>query len=765
MRSLEPAFSAALRRLPGGCFAKMPRSQAMSAVPPQTSLTNMCTYFHPWPKHRSMFIIYGSRRASSTSPMEESASKVGDMEISNSFNLESIYGGGMNAAATNGAEGQTGGEKRKAAAPAKPLGLGGVRRRFERGQKLSMVTAYDFPSGRFARQAGVELVLVGDSLGNCRLGLSDTVGVTMEDMLRATQAVRRGVDATGNATSPKPLVIGDMPFGSYLTMEDALRNAAAFRVAGADVVKLEGGGHLAPVVKALTNAGIAVMSHIGLEPQRALLQGGFRLQGTSAASAMDIIADAKELNGAGAVLLVVEMVPEEVGTAVQASVSCPVIGIGAGGKVAGQVLVCDDMLGMHGRPPSFAKMFVDVGRASTEAYENYVKEVRSGQFPGDKYSRHMPAEELQKLQQLLPQVQLQDTVQESADSPVVNGHTASSSRSQSTSGSFGFELLQGRLLPVQRHSAGVRLAGARGISQAAGTSTGTRTEPQRLCSNAELIAWRRKVAEQGRRVAFVPTMGNLHEGHLELIDAAKQRADEAIVSIFVNPSQFASHEDLDTYPRTLEEDMQKLRERGATALFTPFANELYPTGIPGGTMVVPHFVEGKSEAADRPHFFSGVATVCLKFFNLLQPDVAIFGQKDAMQCVIIARMLEDLMLDHRIALHVVPISREFDGVARSSRNSYLSPSMRQKAPAIYKALCAATSAAGASPGSVRSSVRRELESQELEVSYISVADTRFMNEKADEADLSNSVVSICCVMKEEGHRTCRLLDNVLVPAR
>eukprot|EP00435_Cladocopium_sp_Y103_P038986 s2455_g10.t1 len=122
-----------------------------------------------------------------------------------------------------------------------------------------------------------------------RLGLSDTVGVTMEDMLRATQAVRRGVDATGNATSPKPLVIGASPWhvklhafgvGSYLTMEDALRNAAAFRVAGADVVKLEGGGHLAPVVKALTNAGIAVMSHIGLEPQRALLQGGFRLQGS-----------------------------------------------------------------------------------------------------------------------------------------------------------------------------------------------------------------------------------------------------------------------------------------------------------------------------------------------------------------------------------------------------------------------------------------------------------------------------------------------------
>lgn len=721
-----------------------------------------------------MFIIYGSRHASTTAQPVEQNTKTQVMDVSEknsgTYSMDGIYGG-INAAGVNGAEGQTGGEKPKAAAAAKPLGLAGVRRRFERGQKLSMVTAYDFPSGRFARQAGVELVLVGDSLGNCRLGLSDTVGVTMEDMLRATTAVRRGVDAPGPATSPKPLVIGDMPFGSYLTMEDALRNAAAFRVAGADVVKLEGGGHLAPVVKALTNAGIAVMSHIGLEPQRALLQGGFRLQGTSASSAMELVSDAKELNTAGAVLLVVEMVPEEVGTAVQASVSCPVIGIGAGGKVAGQVLVCDDMLGMHGRPPSFAKMFFDVGRASAEAYENYVKEVRSGQFPGDKYSRHMPQEELDKLQQLLPQVPLQNPAQEPSETPAVNGHTATPSRSQGTGGSFGFELLQGRLLPVQRHAVGTSVrrvpAGLRGISQVsldreAGSG---RAELQRLSSNAELIAWRQRVAEQGRRVAFVPTMGNLHEGHLELIDAALQRGDEAIVSIFVNPSQFASHEDLDTYPRTLEEDMQKLRERGATALFTPLAKELYPTGSPGGTMVVPHFVEGKSEAADRPHFFSGVATVCLKFFNLLQPDVAIFGQKDAMQCVVIARMLEDLMLDHRIALHVVPTSRESDGVARSSRNSYLSPKMRQKAPAIYKALCAATTATGATPGSVRASVRGDLERQELEVSYISVADTRFMNEKADEAELSNSVVSICCIMKEEGHRTCRLLDNVLVPAR
>ncbi|CAJ1388352.1 unnamed protein product [Effrenium voratum] len=182
MRSLEPAFSAALRRLPGGCFAKMPRSQAMTALPPQTTLNNMCTYFHQWPKHKSMFIIYGARHASSTAGTYMAGRIQGDAEINGASGLEtSIYGGSHSAAgAVNGAEGKTG--RNKVQAAVRPLGLGGLKRRFQRGEKLSMVTAYDFPSGRFARQAGVELVLVGDSLGNCRLGLADTVGVTMEEI-------------------------------------------------------------------------------------------------------------------------------------------------------------------------------------------------------------------------------------------------------------------------------------------------------------------------------------------------------------------------------------------------------------------------------------------------------------------------------------------------------------------------------------------------------------------------------------------------------
>merc|ERR1740129_2127381 len=175
-------------------------------------------------------------------------------------------------------------------------------------------------------------------------------------MLRATTAVRRGIDASPPAAfdapaGTKPVLVGDMPFGSYLLEADALNNAAAFRMAGADLIKLEGGREMAPFVRSLTVAGIPVMGHIGLQPQSASLQGGLRLQGTTAESARRLVSDAEELAAAGATTLVLECVPIEVGAAVQAAVpGVPVIGIGAGGAVGGQVLVCDDLLQLHGKP-------------------------------------------------------------------------------------------------------------------------------------------------------------------------------------------------------------------------------------------------------------------------------------------------------------------------------------------------------------------------------------------------------------------------------
>lgn len=451
-------FIAVIRRLPGGAFAKMPKSRSMPAVPTGTAKANFKTYFVPWPKGIAQFLMYGSPRVLRTSsPQQVDHQQRRLMSTVNGKHLNGsgVNGNHLNGSGVNGTHPQdeedfhiygpgTVASKEDAVAAnpdahtmltaqdpqkqgvrktndaanlktpsTKPLGLGGIMQRFRKGQKLSMVTAYDFPSARFARGAGVELVLVGDSIGNCRLGLPDTVGVTMDDMLRATTSVRRGVDAAPNAwgcAGRKPLVVGDMPFGSYLFETDALKNAAAFRMVGADMVKLEGGRRVAHLVRALTDAGIGVMAHIGLEPQRAAIQG-LKLQGTTAPDAVDIVRDAQALAAAGATSMVVECVPEEVGRAVQDAVSIPVIGIGAGGDVAGQVLVCDDLLGLHGTPPSFAKAYLNLAKACAEAYAAYVSEVRAGAFPGS-YARHMKPEELARFRASLAGVGVDSTTLE-----------------------------------------------------------------------------------------------------------------------------------------------------------------------------------------------------------------------------------------------------------------------------------------------------------------------------------------------------------------
>jgi pantoate--beta-alanine ligase len=258
-------------------------------------------------------------------------------------------------------------------------------------------------------------------------------------------------------------------------------------------------------------------------------------------------------------------------------------------------------------------------------------------------------------------------------------------------------------------------------------------------------------------------MGNLHAGHLELVDIAKKQAENVVVSIFVNPAQFAPGEDFDRYPRTLDADLDRLHAcGGVSAVLAPGASQMYPRGSPGGTIVMPRFVQGLSEDACRPHFFTGVATVCLKLFNLCKPDLVVFGQKDAMQCAVIANMLEDLLLADTIQLLVAPTAREPDGLARSSRNSYLTPTMRQIAPSIYAALADATSAPKATSSSVRSAVHERLTDMGMEVEYVSVADPISMTEKDDGLAVAGSVVSVACLLRE-GDQQCRLIDNVVVP--
>jgi pantoate--beta-alanine ligase len=201
---------------------------------------------------------------------------------------------------------------------------------------------------------------------------------------------------------------------------------------------------------------------------------------------------------------------------------------------------------------------------------------------------------------------------------------------------------------------------------------------------AQLRALIRQWRSAGERIAFVPTMGNLHQGHLQLVDTAKQRADRVIVSIFVNPMQFGANEDLDNYPRTLEQDCQGLTEHGADAVFTPTPQLMYPRGLDVQTFVEVPLLGDFHCGASRAGHFRGVSTVVTKLFNLVQPDIACFGQKDYQQLAIIRQMVADLSMP--IEIIGVATTRADDGLALSSRNGYLTAEQRGTAPALYRVL-------------------------------------------------------------------------------
>jgi 3-methyl-2-oxobutanoate hydroxymethyltransferase len=259
-----------------------------------------------------------------------------------------------------------------------------------RGQKLAMVTAYDFPSGRIADEAGVELVLVGDSAGMVVLGNESTVPVTMDELLMLTRAVTRG--------AKRPLVIADMPFGSFQVSDDvAIGNAVRFvKEADADAVKLEGAGPTLSRVQAIVGAGVPVMGHVGLTPQSATMLGGFKAQGRTAEKAERLYEDALALEAAGCFAIVLEAVPAPVAARVTEALRVPTIGIGAGGACDGQVLVWHDLLGLYaGKAPRFVKRYADLATEARRALEAYVEDVREGRFPEEQHTYAIPDEELE----------------------------------------------------------------------------------------------------------------------------------------------------------------------------------------------------------------------------------------------------------------------------------------------------------------------------------------------------------------------------------
>lgn len=264
------------------------------------------------------------------------------------------------------------------------------------GRKLVMVTAYDYPFGLMADEAGVDIVLVGDSLGMVVMGLNGTVEVNMEHMIHHIKAVVRGCK--------RPLVIGDMPFMSYNTSSrDAIINAGRLvKEGGCDVVKLEGGINFASTIEAIVKAGIPVQGHIGLTPQTASALGGFKMQGKDAKAAKCIIDDAKALEDAGVFSMILEAVPAPLGKLVAEAVSVPVIGIGAGVNVDGQVLVTHDMVGLFDKfVPKFVKQYTNIRQTILNAVKAYKNDVISATFPGPEHSFKMTDEALQQLIKLI----------------------------------------------------------------------------------------------------------------------------------------------------------------------------------------------------------------------------------------------------------------------------------------------------------------------------------------------------------------------------
>lgn len=249
--------------------------------------------------------------------------------------------------------------------------------RRKKGARLAMLTAYDYSGARLVAEGGVDLILVGDSLGMVVLGYDSTVAVTTGDMVHHTKAVRRG--------APQAFVIADLPFLSYATGDQALANAARLiKEAGADSVKLEGGTEVCPIVETLVRAGVSVLGHVGLTPQTASALGGYKLQGKDEADARRILEGAAALEAAGCWGVVLELVPAPLARLITERIAIPTIGIGAGPHCDGQVLVFHDIVGMFsGFTPTFVKRYTEAGAAIREAVARYAAEVREGSFPGE----------------------------------------------------------------------------------------------------------------------------------------------------------------------------------------------------------------------------------------------------------------------------------------------------------------------------------------------------------------------------------------------
>lgn len=391
---------------------KVARASTMPGLP-VSSPSNVASYFKRWPRAHSLFIAGWHASAPKKAHAAPGALRgltwktlgpLASPMLPTPPHARGLYTGSAGTgdshvplpAPENGPPGvpsidASGG----AASPAQPVKTT-VRQlfnKYEASKPISVVTAYDYPSAQLAERAGVDVVLVGDSLGMVVLGYDSTTPVTMCEMVHHAKAARRG--------APHAFMVVDLPFGSYLGEGDALRNSTRLlKEAGADAVKLEGGRRVLPQVRALADAGIAVMGHVGLTPQTHAVLGGYRVQGKTAHAARELLEDALALQHAGCFAVVLECVPAEVAALVTQRLEVPTIGIGAGVGTSGQVQVMHDLLGLYDRfQPKFSRRYAALGAIAERALLQYVAEVDAGQFPAPEHSFSMPAREWRALTQ------------------------------------------------------------------------------------------------------------------------------------------------------------------------------------------------------------------------------------------------------------------------------------------------------------------------------------------------------------------------------
>ena len=698
-------YTAVIRRTTNGIGIKTAKRTSGDLFLRDTKSANLQTFFHSWPRHLTSYLCYGRSTKtelsfpSLTSPLAGAMQRrsygvlaLRDEEAAKeAARLDSGGGGLLSYPNVESMEPLKPATNQQQPPTIKKMTLHQISLKHKRAQPISMVTAYDYPTARLADAAKVDVLLVGDSVGMVVLGREDTTDVTMDEMVHHCRAASRGTE--------RAMLLGDLPFGSCITPLDAARNGVRLVKEGrVDAVKLEGGARVVPHVEALIDAGVAVCGHIGLTPQSYSALGGYRVQGRTAEHAYKLVEEAKALEAAGCFAVVLEMVPAPVAAAITKELSIPTIGIGAGVHTSGQVQVFHDVLGLYDKVvPKFSKQFGKFEGPMVHALSAYTQAVDQKAFPHPiEHSFKMEIEEEGKFREALEKAADARVAAEAMEEPPEVEAVKSNGTSPHANGSPP-PLLSGNngrnhQLNAKSESANLSFAAAAGVHSTLSASLhiGAASQPPQVVRTVR--EWRQLqsagvVPHNG--LGLVPTMGALHEGHLSLMRRAQRENEATAASIFVNPKQFAAHEDLGTYPRPWEADLTKLTKLGVDFVFAPEPEEMYPPHRPSR---LSPFIDlndvdhGTAEGSSRPGFFRGVSTVVAKLLNITQPRAVYFGQKDGMQCVVVKRLIEDLNFNTKLV--IAPTVREEDGLAMSSRNVYLNPTEREAAPAVYASLTA-----------------------------------------------------------------------------